>query len=76
MSTTQEKKQAFIEHKVITDVIPGNIELSYDLTVRWPDATLDKPGVELDREKTQPEPTLYLNPAVRQAYDDSYNLRS
>jgi hypothetical protein len=67
MSTTQEKKQALVEHKVITDVLPGNIDLSYDLTVKWPETTLDKPGVELDREQTQPEPTLYLSPAVCQS---------
>jgi hypothetical protein len=64
MSTTQEKKQAFIEHKVITDVLPGNLDLLYDLTVKWPNALLDKPGVELGREDTQPEPTLFLNPPV------------
>jgi hypothetical protein len=65
MSSAQERKQALIEHKVITDVLPGNLNLSYDLTVKWPNTTLDKPGEELDREETQPEPTIYLSPAVR-----------
>jgi hypothetical protein len=64
MTVTQENKQAFIDHKVITDVLPGNIELSYDLTVQWPKASFDKAGVELHREETQEEPTLYLRPTV------------
>jgi hypothetical protein len=67
MSTAQERKQALVEHKVITDVLPGNLDLAYDLTVKWPNTTLDKPGEELGREDTQPEPTLYLSPAVRLA---------
>jgi hypothetical protein len=64
MSTPQERKQALIEHKVITDVLPGSLDLSYNLTVKWPNTTLTEPGEELDREETQPEPTLYLSPAV------------
>lgn len=64
MSTAQEKKQAFIEHRVITDVLPGSIDLSYDLLVKWPNATLDTAGTELDCEDTQSQPTLYLSPAV------------
>jgi hypothetical protein len=67
MTTAQERKQALVEHKVITDVLPGNLDLAYDLTVKWPNTTLDKPGEELGREDTQPEPTLYLSPAVRLA---------
>jgi hypothetical protein len=65
MSNAQETKQALIDHKVITDVLPGNLDLSYNLTVKWPKTTLDKAGVELDREDTQAEPSVYLNPAVR-----------
>ena len=67
MSNAQETKQALIDHKVITDVLPGNLDLSHDLTVKWPETALSKPGVELGREETQPEPTLYLHPAVSQA---------
>jgi hypothetical protein len=66
MSNAQETKQALIEHKVITDVLPGNLDLAYDLTVKWPKTVLNKPGEELGREETQPEPTLYLHPTVCQ----------
>ena len=62
MSNAQERKQALIDNNVITDVLPGNLDLSYDLTVKWPNTTLEKPGEELSRRDTQPEPTLDLNP--------------
>jgi hypothetical protein len=64
MSNAQERKQALIEHRVITDVLPGDLNLSYDLTVTWPNTKLDKPGQELGREDTQPEPELRISPAV------------
>lgn len=64
MSSIHERKQALIEHKVITDVLPGELELSYDLTLKWPNTTLDKAGPDLDFEDTQPEPKVYINPPV------------
>jgi len=73
MSSAQERKQALIEHKVITDVLPGALDLSYDLTVRWPKATLDTAGEELGREETQAEPTLSLSPAVSQIHLYPFN---
>jgi hypothetical protein len=66
MANAQERKQALIEHKVITDVLPGELDLHYDLTVKWPSTTLNKAGDLLDREETQSEPTIHLNPTVRQ----------
>jgi hypothetical protein len=64
MSATQERKQALIEHKIITDVLPGSLDLQYDLHVEFPDTKLNVSGEELGREETQPEPTLSLSPAV------------
>jgi hypothetical protein len=64
MTTAQERKQALIEHKVITDVLPGEVELKYDLTVRWPNATLENGGELLDREDTRTTPTVHLQPNV------------
>jgi hypothetical protein len=64
MSTPQERKQALIEHKIITDVLPGNLDLQYDLHVEFPDTKLNTAGEELGREETQPEPTLSLSPTV------------
>lgn len=65
MATTQDRRQILGEHKVIPDVLPENLDLSYDLTLRWPNATLDTLAQELDREETQTEPNVYLHPTVR-----------
>jgi len=53
------------ESKVIPDVLSVNPNGS--LTITWPGspgAFLDSPGKELDREATQPEPTITLGSAV------------
>jgi hypothetical protein len=65
MSSIQDRKQVLIEHRVITDVLPGELELSYDLTLRWPNTTLDTPGPDLEFGDTQPEPKVYITPQVR-----------
>jgi hypothetical protein len=49
---------------VIPDVLSAPALLSKDLVVKWPNAVLDTPGKQLDREATQPEPTLHLTSAV------------
>ena len=63
MSSSQNKA-LFSHYKVTPDVLSTNADIKYDLTVSWPETTLSKPGEELDREQTQPEPTLKLSPAV------------
>lgn len=54
----------FSEHAVTPDVLSSDGNLPYDLIVSWPETTLSKPGEELDREQTQPQPKLALSPAV------------
>jgi hypothetical protein len=63
MSNSQNKA-LFSHHKVTPDVLSTDADLKYDLTVSWPETTLSRPGDELDREQTQPEPELKLSPAV------------
>jgi hypothetical protein len=58
------QEQLLREHKVIPDVLSEGTQLAYDLRVKFPNATLDAPGQELGREETQPEPKLFLSPAV------------
>jgi hypothetical protein len=65
MTTSQDRKQALVEHTVITDVLPGELDLVYDLTLKWPHATVETSGKELDYEDTKSEPKLFLSPAVR-----------
>jgi hypothetical protein len=69
-----ENRIAQLQHdNVVSDLIPENPTPPYDLIVKWPDATLDTLGKELDREATQPEPTLHLHPAVRK--ECRHNIR-
>jgi hypothetical protein len=65
MSTVQNKA-LFSEHKVTPDVLSSDADISYDLTVSWPETQLDRPAQELDRDQTQPQPKLKLSPAVGQ----------
>ncbi|KAF1835208.1 PEBP-like protein [Decorospora gaudefroyi] len=62
MSSTQVVKTALSEHKVIPDVLPETIDPSYELTIHWPNATLDTPGKKLACEDTRPEPTITIKP--------------
>jgi len=55
---------------VIADVLASETSFSSNLTVVWPDTTLDTPGKELGREDTQPEPTLYVNPSPNESHND------
>jgi hypothetical protein len=61
---SQYGRTQLTEGKVFPDVLLESTTLSYDIVVKWPDVTLDTPGKELDREATQPEPKVYLNPAA------------
>ena len=65
MAGIRDRTLILSELKVIPDVLPANIELSYDLRVEWPEAKLDAPGKELGREETQAEPKVFLSPPVR-----------
>ncbi|KAF1979241.1 PEBP-like protein [Bimuria novae-zelandiae CBS 107.79] len=67
---SQDRTQTLREHKVIPDVLPVETELSYDLKVKFPSATLDAPGKELGREETQPQPKLYLDPQPQEKHTD------
>jgi hypothetical protein len=64
MANTQSTKQALIEHKIIPDILPEGINLSYNLTLEWPNAKLDEPGKLLQCEDTKPEPKVTITPAV------------
>ena len=64
MVNTQATKQALIEHKVIPDVLPESINLSYNVTLEWPNAKLDEPGKLLQCDDTKLEPKVIITPAV------------
>ncbi|KAI8931785.1 hypothetical protein NX059_011422 [Plenodomus lindquistii] len=70
MAGVRDRKLALQAHKVIPDVLTDDLNLSFDLTLKWPEATLDTPGQELDREKTQTEPEVFLSPPPSKPLDN------
>jgi len=70
MANTQVTKQALLEHKVIPDVLPDTINLSYDLALEWPNTKLDTPGKELANADTKEEPKVFLDPAPSETLDN------
>lgn len=64
MANTQATKQALFSHKVIPDVLPDTINLTYNLFLEWPNAKLDTPGKELENADTKEEPKVFIDPPV------------
>lgn len=64
MSDAHNTSKGLQEHQVVPDVLPVGLDIPSNLKVQWPKTVLDSPGKELDREETQPEPKLYLDPSV------------
>ena len=62
---SQDYTAELYKDNVIPDVLPEGTSLSHLLIVKWPDVTLDEPGKELDREATQPIPTVFVKPVVK-----------
>ncbi|KAL2272731.1 hypothetical protein FJTKL_06039 [Diaporthe vaccinii] len=58
------------QHQVIPDVLPEGLDIPSSLIIEWPNTVLDAPGKELDREETQPQPKLYLDPSPLDTYND------
>ncbi|KAF2665468.1 PEBP-like protein [Microthyrium microscopicum] len=67
---SQDRTAILHQNKVIPDVLPESTSVEYGLIVEWPNVSIDVPGKELDREATQPEPTLQLNPTPDEKHDD------
>lgn len=55
---------------MVPDVLPVGLDILSSLKIKWPKTVLDVPGKELDREETQPEPQVYLDPSVSTPYSD------
>lgn len=50
---------------IIGDILPRDVKLQYNLKVEFPNAKLEQPGQKIDVKDTQPQPTVYVEPAVR-----------
>ena len=49
-------------HALVPDVFSKTLDVNYHVRVQWPEASLESPGQELDREKTQYRPQVFLDP--------------
>ncbi|KAI3392602.1 hypothetical protein diail_5476 [Diaporthe ilicicola] len=67
---SQAVGQKLQECHVCPDVLPIGLELPFRVTAKWPNAILNTPGEELDREETQPEPKLYVSPPPSEKRND------
>ncbi|KAG6362576.1 hypothetical protein INS49_007668 [Diaporthe citri] len=70
MSDAQNTSEKLRQHQVVPDVLPIGLDISSSLTIKWPNTVLDAPGKELDREETQPQPKLYLDPSPSDNHND------
>lgn len=50
--------------RIIGDVLAPETKVPYNLKVRWPNATLERPGQMIDRDATQPKPAVFIDPPV------------
>lgn len=64
MSVGHNISEKLRQHQVVPDVLPVGLDIPSSLTIKWPNTVLDAPGKELNREETQPQPKLYLDPSV------------
>ncbi|KAK7696977.1 hypothetical protein SLS64_014033 [Diaporthe eres] len=71
MSDGHSISEKLRQHQVLPDVLPVGLDIPSSLTIKWPKAILDAPGKELDREETQSQPKLYLDPSDLMAENDA-----
>lgn len=76
MSDAQSVSQKLREHQVIPDVLPVGLDIPFNLKIKWPNTVLDSPGKEMEREETQLEPKLYLDPSVNVTRLDASTSRA
>ncbi|POS73878.1 hypothetical protein DHEL01_v207732 [Diaporthe helianthi] len=70
MSQTHNVPEKLRQHQVVPDVLPVGLDIPSNLVVQWPNTVLDSPGKYLDRQDTQPEPKLYLDPPPSESHDN------
>jgi hypothetical protein len=50
---------------IIPDILAAGTIVPRNLRVEFPNARLEKPGQMIDREATQPKPSVFVDPPVR-----------
>lgn len=64
MSTTDVTKSLMAED-VIPDILPTGTVVRRNLKVVFQKAKLERPGQMIDRDDTQPKPSVFVDPPVR-----------
>lgn len=62
ITTTTDTLQ---KHQIIGDILAPGTKIPYNLQIKWPSATLCKPGQAIHRDATQPCPEVWVDPPVR-----------
>ncbi|CAI6282642.1 unnamed protein product [Periconia digitata] len=63
-------KIAMAKHDLVPHVLSKDVDFDYSVKVEWPETDLENPGQELDREKTQPQPKVFLDPPPPESLDN------
>ncbi|GAD92937.1 hypothetical protein MGG_14045 [Paecilomyces variotii No. 5] len=60
---TTDVQSFFEKENIIPDILPPGTKIPRNLRVVWPNATLEEPGQMIERDATQPQPTLFVKPS-------------
>lgn len=61
---TTDVQTIFEKESIIPDILAPGTKVPRNLKVIWPNAKLEKPGQMIERDATQPQPTLFVEPSV------------
>ncbi|KAJ9236318.1 hypothetical protein DTO271D3_5790 [Paecilomyces variotii] len=60
---TTDVQTIFEKESIIPDILAPGTKVPRNLKVIWPNAKLEKPGQMIERDATQPQPTLFVEPS-------------
>ncbi|KAJ9196321.1 hypothetical protein DTO164E3_6377 [Paecilomyces variotii] len=60
---TTDVQTIFEKESIIPDILAPGTKVPRNLKVIWPNAKLEKPGQMIERDETQPQPTLFVEPS-------------
>lgn len=61
---TTDVQSLLEKESIIPDILPLGTKVPRNLKVVFPNATLEEPGQMIERDATQPQPTLFVEPSV------------
>lgn len=61
---TTDIQSIFEKENIIPDILAPGTKIPRNLKVIWPNAKLEEPGQMIERDATQPQPTVIVEPSV------------